>query len=200
MSWHVHIVGRLLTLDGSSVLKALPDHIKGMDSLNEVLSCISQATLCPGNPDADFIELIDRSGGSFHSRKGNLVASLDASTDLLPSLTKPYPFVMKPTSLKTCRGPSGMPLLNDIVKKLEGMSPVGTSPKPLWADYLHDSDGMLTTFDQLLQKVAYTSSLHLCSAPAGYMFALLSSLSSPRCDGVLYVPRFWQRTGPFLSG
>ena len=71
MSWQVHAASKLVTNSSCRLLQSFPDRISGMRCFKEILKAVDQATLCPGNPDPEFVELF----------KGNhTVSFLDVTT------------------------------------------------------------------------------------------------------------------------
>ena len=71
ISWHTHAASKLVTNSSCRLLQGFPDKISGMQCFKEILKAVDQATLCPGNPDPEFVELF----------KGNhTVSFLDVTT------------------------------------------------------------------------------------------------------------------------
>ena len=60
LSWHVHIAGKLVS--SSMVLRELPDHISDINCLQNIMHCVESAYICPGNPQSEFVEIIDKRG------------------------------------------------------------------------------------------------------------------------------------------
>lgn len=57
MSWHAYATGKLLTRANCQLLRRFPDKISEVKCLNDILKTVQTASLCPGNPDSDFVEL-----------------------------------------------------------------------------------------------------------------------------------------------
>ena len=56
----MYVCDRLLEPDKSGVLSGLPVHVSNIHS---ILQQVESAEICAGNPDNDFVSLIEREGG-----------------------------------------------------------------------------------------------------------------------------------------
>ena len=82
LSWCAYVCGRLLHPDDCDVFTDLPKYVSDVSSLSLVLECVLSAQLCPGNPDPDFVHLIELDGGEFKGENKEVVATLDATNEV----------------------------------------------------------------------------------------------------------------------
>ena len=79
MSWHAHAARKLVTRANCQFLERAPNRISGIQCLNDILQTVQKATLCPGNPDSEFVELFKCRGRS----TSGAVAFLDVTTEVV---------------------------------------------------------------------------------------------------------------------
>ena len=69
--------GQLLNPADSDFFSDLLQCVSDIHSLLSILQQVASAQLCAGNPDPDFIDVIEREGGSFRGENKEVVATLD---------------------------------------------------------------------------------------------------------------------------
>ena len=74
---YIYVCDWLLERDKSGVLSGLPVHVSNIHSLLSILQQVESAEICAGNPDNDFVSLIEREGGQFKGMNKEIVATLD---------------------------------------------------------------------------------------------------------------------------
>ncbi len=82
MTWYAHARGRILTRNSNKLLRKFPALIHGMSILLEIIDVVTQATMCPGNPDPEFVEVIEKRGGTIHSPNGQVMCMLDSASEI----------------------------------------------------------------------------------------------------------------------
>jgi hypothetical protein len=82
MSWYAHARQRVLTSRSSKLLSSFPARIRELADLLEIVRTVTHATVCPGNPDPEFMDVIEKRGGSFLGPDGQVVGVLDSTGEV----------------------------------------------------------------------------------------------------------------------
>ena len=80
MSWHVHIAGKLVPIATNKVLRDFPCRISEVKCLQRIMECVERAHICPGNPQPEFVEIVNKQGGS---SAGSKVAFVDSEVEVV---------------------------------------------------------------------------------------------------------------------
>jgi len=80
MSWHVHIAGKLVPIATNKVLRDFPCRISEVKCLQRIMECVERAHICPGNPQPEFVEIVNKRGGS---SAGSKVAFVDSEVEVV---------------------------------------------------------------------------------------------------------------------
>ena len=80
MSWHVHIAGKLVPIATNKVLRDFPCRISEVKCLQSIMECVVRAHICPGNPQPEFVEIVNKRGGS---SAGSKVAFVDSEVEVV---------------------------------------------------------------------------------------------------------------------
>ena len=80
MSWHVHVAGKLVAKDTSKLIREFPHQITDVKCLHAIIQCVERAHICPGNPQLEFVEIVEKRGGSSAGKK---VAFVDSEGEVV---------------------------------------------------------------------------------------------------------------------
>ena len=80
MSWHVHVTGKLVPIAANKVLKDFSSHISEVKCLQRIMQCVESAHICPGNPQPEFVEILNKRSGS---SAGSKVAFVDSEVEVV---------------------------------------------------------------------------------------------------------------------
>ena len=80
MSWHVHIAGKLAPVATNKLLRDFPCRISEVERLQRIMECVEKAHVCPGNPQPEFVEIVNKRGGS---SAGSKVAFVDSEVEVV---------------------------------------------------------------------------------------------------------------------
>ena len=75
MSWHVHVAGKLVSTN--KVLKEFPSRVSDVKCLQHMMQCVERAHLCPGNPQPEFVEVVNKRAS------GNKAAYVDSEVEVI---------------------------------------------------------------------------------------------------------------------
>ena len=89
LTWYAHVLGRVVPR-ANVVIQSLPAKVSSNSSLLHVLLTIQLARLCPGNPEEDFVQLLERKGGQARGRSGDMSAFVDDKEEIVLG-EKSYP-------------------------------------------------------------------------------------------------------------
>ena len=76
LSWQVYIFDQQL-LKTNTIIKELPSTICSERCLQQVLSTIHKANLCPGSAEDHFVQLLENWGGKRYNQSGEMIAFID---------------------------------------------------------------------------------------------------------------------------
>ena len=82
MSWYAHARQRVLTSRSSKLLSSFPARIRELADLLVIVRTVIHATVCPGNPDPEFVDVIEKRGGSLLGPDGQVVGVLDSTGEV----------------------------------------------------------------------------------------------------------------------
>ena len=71
-----------MTRHSTKLLCSFPAHVRGKARLLEIVDCVTRAIVCPGNPDPEFVDVIEKRGGSLRSAGGQVVGILDSTSEV----------------------------------------------------------------------------------------------------------------------
>ena len=75
MSRHVHVAGKLVSTN--KVLKEFPSRVSDVKCLQHMMQCVERAHLCPGNPQPEFVEVVNKRASS------NKAAYVDSEVEVI---------------------------------------------------------------------------------------------------------------------
>ena len=71
LTWYAHILGRVVPRS-NAVIQSLPAKANSESSLQHILSTVQSARVCPGNPEEQFVRLLERKGGKACGHSGDI--------------------------------------------------------------------------------------------------------------------------------
>lgn len=82
LTWYAHILGKVVPR-ANVVIQSLPAKANSKSSLLHILLAIQLARLCPGNPEEQFVRLLERKGGKACGRSGDITAFVDDKEEIV---------------------------------------------------------------------------------------------------------------------
>lgn len=78
MSWNLFVHGKEVNTDECDILKSVPNILSDIH-LEELVSTLDKCSLCPGNPDYKFVDMVEAKKGKLFSKNGiDVVAMVDS--------------------------------------------------------------------------------------------------------------------------
>jgi len=78
----VHVAGKLVATAMNKLVQEFPCHITDMKCLQAVVKCVERAHVCPGNPQPELVDVVDKRGGLSTSDKLAFVDSAGEVVDI----------------------------------------------------------------------------------------------------------------------
>ena len=85
LNWHAHVLGKVVPRVNDTI-QSLPSTITDTKKLSHVLQTVQSAAICIGNPETQFVELLERKGGKSTDRDGSPNAFIDSQCSLGDSI------------------------------------------------------------------------------------------------------------------
>ena len=82
LTWYAHILGGVVPRS-NAVIQSLPAKANSESSLLHILSTVQSARVCPGNPEEQFVRLLERKGGKACGRSGDICAYVDDKEEIV---------------------------------------------------------------------------------------------------------------------